>query len=195
MWFIYKHTNLQNKKVYIGITSQSPLKRWGCGNGYQNNELFYKDILKYGWEEGFSHEILATVDTGEEAGKIEDYYIKKYNSTDINFGYNKAEGGFNPGRKGVPHTQETKEKIQQKAKKKSVLCLETNILYNSISEAGRQTGIDFRLISECCNRTRGRKATKNTHWIFSTTTLPQEEREKIIQELENQAYQTQKAYK
>ena len=30
-YYIYKHTNLVNRKVYIGQTYQDPVKRWGNG--------------------------------------------------------------------------------------------------------------------------------------------------------------------
>lgn len=58
-YFVYKHTNLVNGKVYIGITSRLPEKRWGRnGCNYRSNHHFYNAILKYGWDSGFSHEIL-----------------------------------------------------------------------------------------------------------------------------------------
>ena len=62
MWTVYKHINLQNNKIYIGITSQPVEDRWKNGNGYKNNQIFYEDIQKYGWKEGFLHEILIIVD-------------------------------------------------------------------------------------------------------------------------------------
>lgn len=32
---VYKHTNIINKKVYIGITKQNPIERWRNGEGYK----------------------------------------------------------------------------------------------------------------------------------------------------------------
>lgn len=40
---VYKHTSPSNK-VYIGITSQSVIKRWGSGHGYRHNEYFFRAI-------------------------------------------------------------------------------------------------------------------------------------------------------
>lgn len=34
-WKVYKHTNLVNGKVYIGITSGNPQHRWNGGRGYK----------------------------------------------------------------------------------------------------------------------------------------------------------------
>lgn len=93
MYSVYKHTNLQNGKVYIGITKQQASRRWHGGQGYCKQPLFYNAILKYGWD-GFSHEILSTGLSQEDAFQIEKDLIQKYNSTDRKFGYNIASGGL-----------------------------------------------------------------------------------------------------
>lgn len=79
-WAVYKHTCLKNHLVYIGITMLNPPdKRWLNGLGYKENHLFYYDIEKYGWERGFTHEILISgIPTKEEALKLEDEIITKY---------------------------------------------------------------------------------------------------------------------
>jgi len=47
---------------------------------------------------------------------------------------------------------------------KQVICIETGIIYESISEAGRQTGLDFRNIHGVC---KGRcKTTGGFHWKY-----------------------------
>ena len=161
MWTLYMHTNKINNKKYIGITSQDPKMRWHSGNGYSNNDIFYADIQQYGWD-NFEHKIIADHLTIQEIGKLEDEYIEKYQTRNPEFGYNKAKGGVNPGRLGLPHTEETKEKIKASSHKKSVLCLNTNILYPSMSEAERQTGLSFKDISACCNHARGAKSIKGT---------------------------------
>lgn len=89
---VYKHTNKMNGMVYIGITRQNPIKRWGGGSGYSYNTHFYNAILKYGWD-NFSHEILYTGMTREEACEKEIELIAKYNSNDRKYGYNITPGG------------------------------------------------------------------------------------------------------
>jgi predicted GIY-YIG superfamily endonuclease len=73
---VYKHTNKFNGKVYIGITSQQPEKRWKNGYGYEGNEYFYRAIQKYGWNDGFDHEIIVSGITKEAACAIEIELIK-----------------------------------------------------------------------------------------------------------------------
>ena len=170
MWTLYMHINKINNKKYIGITSQDPKKRWRSGYGYSNNDIFYADIQQYGWD-NFEHKIIADHLTIQEIGKLEDEYIEKYQTRNPEFGYNKAKGGVNSGRLGIPHTEETKKKIKAKSHKKSVLCLNTNILYPSISEAARQTRLNFTDISACCNHARGTKSIKGTYWIFAEAPL------------------------
>ena len=63
-----------------------PEVRWNNGNGYKKNKKFYKDILYYGWEDGFSHEVLKDGLTSYQARELEHDLIKKYNSLDE--GYN-----------------------------------------------------------------------------------------------------------
>ena len=88
---VYKHT-APNGKVYIGITKRNPIKRWEGGNGYKYNRHFYSAILKYGWD-NFSHEILLTDLTKEEAEIEEIRLISEYRSADPACGYNLRLGG------------------------------------------------------------------------------------------------------
>ena len=46
---VYIHTNKINEKRYVGITCQSTSRRWRNGDGYIQNEHFYRAIQKYGW--------------------------------------------------------------------------------------------------------------------------------------------------
>lgn len=94
-WFVYKHTNLTNSKVYIGITHDIH-KRWrGSGCAYKSNRHFWQAIQRYGWD-GFSHEILNEDISHQEACAIEIELIKKYRSCDRQYGYNNSPGGDSP---------------------------------------------------------------------------------------------------
>ena len=91
MYVTYKHTT-PSGKVYVGITQQKPERRWQNGNGYKDNEHFYRAILKYGWE-NIKHEIVCTGLNKWQAGKVEQSLIKYFDSTNPDKGYNNSVGG------------------------------------------------------------------------------------------------------
>lgn len=115
MYAIYKITNLINKHLYIGFTSQQPPeKRWKqeirtarngamrrgrrCWNGY-----FFNALRKYG-AENFSFEILKQGEDAEWGLVVEEpYYIAMYRPE-----YNMTAGG--EGVLGYKWSREAKEK-------------------------------------------------------------------------------------
>ena len=92
-YVVYKHTNKINGKCYIGMTGNSTEKRWANGRGYKNNTHFNRAILKYGWDDGFSHEIIADNLTKDEACNLEIKLIEELDTCNPNQGYNSDLGG------------------------------------------------------------------------------------------------------
>ena len=92
---IYKTTNIVNGKVYIGQHKVQSLfdKDTYIGSG----SILIKAIKKYG-KENFSKEILTIAISQSEADVLEKYYIKKYDSTNTEKGYNILAGGQGSGR-------------------------------------------------------------------------------------------------
>lgn len=90
-WCVYKHTT-PSGKVYIGITSNTPERRWGHGCNYESNAHFWNAIQKYTWE-NIQHEVLYTGLSKEEASEKEKSLIALYKSHDPAFGYNLTFGG------------------------------------------------------------------------------------------------------
>jgi group I intron endonuclease len=112
---VYKITNKITGKVYIGITNQ------GAGARYRHHWYearigepapIHRSMAKYG-EENFTLEIIDFADTYEELKEKEKYWIKQYDSMNREKGYNLTEGG--DGTFGRMHSEETKDKIRQKA--------------------------------------------------------------------------------
>jgi len=94
IYYVYKHTNLINGKVYIGQTRQEPEKRWKNGlSSYRHNAHFLAAIKKYGWE-NFSHEILKEKLTYKEMKYWEDFYVEYYDARNPEKGYNIIAGGL-----------------------------------------------------------------------------------------------------
>lgn len=112
---VYKHT-CPNGKVYIGITSTIPERRWERGKKYKNNIYFTRAINKYGWD-NIKHEILLTKLTKKEACEKEIELIIQYKSNDRKYGYNLSAGG-EVSSKGCIRRMETKNKISKANKGK-----------------------------------------------------------------------------
>lgn len=109
-WKVYKHENLLNGKVYIGITSRT-LNDRARKNGYCKSPHFWSAIQKYGWD-NFSHEVLVDNLSKDEACILEREYISKYNSTDKRYGYNCSLGGES-GNYGVKADEDLRNRLSE----------------------------------------------------------------------------------
>lgn len=91
MYSVYEHI-FPNGKRYFGITSQQPERRWQNGVGYATQYFMNKAIKKYGWD-NIQHNILHTGLSEKEAKEKEVYYIEKYQTDNLDYGYNRTIGG------------------------------------------------------------------------------------------------------
>lgn len=115
--YIYKITNLVNKWVYIGLTTQSPEKRWqqhlnSAKKGTDGR--LYRAMRKHGIEK-FEMVVIASLYELENVDilfKLEKHYIKKFNS--YWFGYNNTTGGkgfkYNRPKRGRKPKKQKKDK-------------------------------------------------------------------------------------
>lgn len=74
-------------------------------------------------------------------------------------------GISNKGRKHSMESRINMSKAHKPINNKKVLCIETNIVYNSITEAERQTNVNRQNISKVCNK-KGLKTAGGFHWEF-----------------------------
>ena len=118
MW-IYKITNVQNNKVYIGQTIRPIQDRFHRHiNDALNNILdthFTRAIRKYG-KDNFIIEQIDQAQTQDELNKKEQYWIQYYNS--VQNGYNETDaiskcGGNTYQSKTEKEMEVIKEKIRQ----------------------------------------------------------------------------------
>ena len=118
MW-IYKITNIQNNKVYIGQTIRPINQRFHRHlNEAINNILdthFARAIRKYG-KDNFIIEEIDTAQTQDELNQKEQYWIRFYNS--VEEGYNETDaiykcGGNTYQSKTEKEMEVIKEKIRQ----------------------------------------------------------------------------------
>ena len=106
IYTLYKYT-FPNGKVYIGQTKNEK-NRIGVVSMYKGM-FVYNAMKKY---PNFEIEILYKTNDVNEIDELEREYIKKYNSSDRKFGYNRDLGG----RVNHKPTQETKFKISKTQK-------------------------------------------------------------------------------
>lgn len=115
-FFVYKHINLINGKMYIG-KSINPIGRWyrhiydAKKNKNGKQLLFHKAIMKYGTD-NFKMEILAEYESDKDALIGEMYYIGIFNSNNIKIGYNLTSGGY--GVSGYKRTEKEKLAISKR---------------------------------------------------------------------------------
>lgn len=108
---VYLRTNLVNGKQYVGQTKDFKKRNsdWECLSTKYANKVLTTDRDKYGLE-NFKTEILAEVETREEAWNLEQNIIKEKN-TKYPFGYNMCDGGKTS--KGSIFIDETKHNMSQ----------------------------------------------------------------------------------
>lgn len=113
MGIIYKITNKINGKFYIGLTTTSLEERWKChiNSVWKVDRHLYFAMRKYGVE-NFSIEQIDSADDFEELGRLERYYIKKFNSTNQDIGYNITSGGERNQLDGNPRAKLTVEDVE-----------------------------------------------------------------------------------
>lgn len=159
MYSVYMHICPNNKK-YIGITMQSADKRWANGLGYRHQKHFYYAILKYGWD-NIKHVVVASGLTKSEAGELERNLIAEHKTTDRNYGYNISPGG-EYSRYGVKNLHYNQKKNNPASK--SVVCVELNVVFDTMTEAQETMCIDVSNIVKCCKGQRKRAG--GYHWQY-----------------------------
>lgn len=149
-YVVYKH-ECPNGKIYIGITGNTPEKRWLNGYGYRHNNHFYNAIKKYGWG-NIKHDILEYNLDYETATIKEVEYIKKYDSINPKKGYNKMLGGI------YQNSVVLSKMKQNSSAAKPIICIKQIYdydyenyclfvhFYSSIAEASENLGVSKREI-------------------------------------------------
>lgn len=183
---IYKITNTENGKIYIGqsidISHRKACHEYDLKNNRHKNVYLQRSYNKN--PKAFKFEIICYCEE-EDLNDLEIYYIKKYNSADHKYGYNLDFGGNSKGRK----SEETKRKMSDAKKgnkammgiklsdewkkhlseaqphKKKIRCKETGIVYDSFADAARKTGLNrTKIVSVCTGK---RKSTGGYHFEYA----------------------------
>lgn len=108
---VYMHTCIVNQKSYIGVTNKTMERRWHehCQWTDRGSKfVFHQAIRKYGVE-AWTHEILAVVESVEEAKRLEVDLIERHGT--YRNGYNMTVGG--DGLRGIVWTDERRAKLAE----------------------------------------------------------------------------------
>lgn len=180
MYYTYAHyTKDTNKLFYIGkgtFDRQSTFKRANAKVG--RNNYWHNKVKKH---DGFTVKILACWKNEQEAFCHEEFLISIFKDDLVNL---TSGGEGTAGRKqtqeekdkranklrGQKRTSQILQKMSEaqkknkvaiealekarKAQKKKILCVDTGIIYDSLLEASKQTGIVFQNISKVCKKQR-----------------------------------------
>ena len=185
MYTVYLITNNINRRQYVGQTKNFKKRQlnWRCLKYPYANCFLTEERAKYGLD-SFKTEVLAQVETEEEALELEEHYIKELNTL-YPQGYNIDVGGKNncgaPKGENNPmygrnHTEETKRKMSEAKKgvfntktSKPLLQLDKDTgevirEWPSTTEVERQLGYSQANISKCCLGKR--KSANGFKWIY-----------------------------
>ena len=115
--YIYKVTYLKNGKIYIG---QKKAKKF-LGKRYLGSGKIIRSLVEKEGEDCFEVELIEEIDDESKLDEREIYWIKYYNATNREIGYNISEGG-NVNRTmvgennpfyGKHHSEEAKQKMSE----------------------------------------------------------------------------------
>lgn len=177
---VYAHVHRATGKTYVGVTSQSPERRWQAGYGYVGNAPFYKDILADGWD-AFDHLLIATDLTYQEGHNREEAEIAKRACTNPEKGYNLRYGGtrnvpvasvgrnISAAKMGHEVTKEVREKLSREGTRpvgQYSLDDEFIMAHQSLTEAAKVVGSNkTNLYAVCVGE---RKTCRGFKWKYLT---------------------------
>jgi predicted GIY-YIG superfamily endonuclease len=173
MPIVYIATNVMNGKFYIGASKNSidTRRRQHCCKldpSLKGCPILSAAIRKYG-KDAFLWEVLSQHPDMDSAFAAEKSAIKLFRPQ-----YNIAAGG-----PGTPGTVQ-KERIgsQRIWNKRSVLCLEDGLVFNSLTAAAKYYRIDLSTLSQVCKYGKG--TVGGRHFIYSSHPLDEVCRKDLI---------------
>lgn len=190
MMVIYKITNKINDKIYIGQTNNFKRRiKQHTKEKFSRISLIKRAVEKYG-KENFEVIILFKHENKDLINFAEEFFIRYFNSTQREFGYNIKLGGDN-----YTQSEETKRKIgeAQKGEKnhmyqkrgslnktsKPVQELKTGLIFESAMIASEYFGLNFSHICAVCRGERNSTGKYIFRYIDENNKIIETSRSKI----------------
>ena len=161
---VYQHISPSNKS-YFGIHKGNDVrKRWANGLGYRTQTVFFRAIVKYGWD-NFQHKVLYKNLSEQEAKKKEKELINKYktNASNKNHknGYNMTPGGDTCPSMFFQEDKEYRKMMEKKCYSKirkpdDMYDIKGNYIksFSSMRDAEKEIGAYKGEVSKCCHGER-----------------------------------------
>lgn len=155
---IYCVTNKNNNKKYIGQTIQDLKERQRKHFNTSHCPYFHNAIMKYG-RDSFEWKIIDTGEQGKDLDLKEKFWINFFETNKRDKGYNLTNGG----QSGASMTKEDTKKARDnfvkiygkeytiKRRNKNIRCVETQEIFRSAAEAGRQKNVHKGHITSAAN--------------------------------------------
>lgn len=151
-------------------------------DGLTKEEADFKEIEMIAYYDSTNREYGYNISIGGSSGtsgfKFSDESRKKMSDSHKGIGRSKdCIENWRKTHEWYTHSEETRQKISDALKgrtvplelrpnMKQVICIETGIIYISIAEASRQTGIDASSIALVCEHVKNRPTAGGCHWCF-----------------------------
>lgn len=171
---IYKITNTENGKIYIGqsidLNHRKACHEYDLKKGRHHNCHLQRAYNQN--PAAFRFEVICKCEE-DELNDLEIFFIKKYDSSNPEKGYNLEIGGNGRGRV----SDETKKKMSivkmgntamngrklsdewkkhlsdSQPHKKKILCVTNGVIYDSFADAARKTGLNrTKIVSVCTGK-------------------------------------------
>ena len=152
---IYKITNKANGKIYIGQTIRPIEQRFNRHlNDAINNIIdthFSRAIRKYG-RDSFYIECIDTANTQKELTQKEQYWIRKYNTTNPKIGYNETDAIYKCGGNTYKSKTETELKsIKEKIRNCQLGSNNNNAKAIKCFNIETEEELQFKTVEDCKN--------------------------------------------
>lgn len=138
---IYKATNKNNNKVYVGITTDCSLESRKRNHKHvalsgKSNTPFHRALRKE--PDAFVWEIIEQCETWEQLTEREIFWIEKYKANNPKYGYNTHKTRFVSRYKQVIPRKHIKIKLENAETLKAIKLLAINkgVQYNELIEEG-----------------------------------------------------------